>query len=185
MDGERERGAEEAEGEENESARRLRAREPLFLDLAHFSMPVDSYPNLPSLSFSFSRSSSISSIFHLFGSSTFLRVPRAPPPPPIRSPPSAAALTSFFHYVYTIAKNDDISAFSRSSAFQKTVRAKVRPASAGSWINADEFTMQNERFYAAATLSNNTVAYKIFIKFLVLHNFRYYIYLSEDTKLLY
>lgn len=50
MDGERERGAEEAGDEENESARRLRAREPLFLDLAHFSMPVDSYPNLSSLS---------------------------------------------------------------------------------------------------------------------------------------
>lgn len=60
MDGEREREAKEAKGEENESARRLRAQEPLFLDLAHFSMPVDSYPNLPFLSFFHPL------VFHLF-----------------------------------------------------------------------------------------------------------------------
>jgi len=129
MDGERERGAEEAEGEEDKSARRLRAREPLFLDLAHFSIPVDRYPNVPSLSLSFSRSSAISSIFHLFGSSPFLRVPRTPPPP-TRSPPSAVASTDgFFHYIYTIVKDDDIGTFSRSSAFQKTVRARVSSSS--------------------------------------------------------
>lgn len=103
MDGERERGAEEAEGEENESARRLRAREPLFLNLAHFSMPVDSYPNLSYLSLS---PASVSSVLHLFGSSSFLRVPRASSPSPARSPPSAAVPTTdgFFHYVYTILR---------------------------------------------------------------------------------
>lgn len=114
--GEGTRSRRRAEGKENESARRLRAREPLFLDLAHFSMPVDSYPNLPSLSFSRASSSLLSSTYSAplrsFGSlARLLHLPT-------RSPPSAAVSTTdgFFHYVYTIAKDDDINAFSRSSA---------------------------------------------------------------------
>lgn len=159
MDGEREREAKEAKGEENESARRLRAQEPLFLDLAHFSMPVDSYPNLPFRSFFHPP------VFHLF----YL--------PPIRllsvsSGSSCASSTSdafaTFCYLrrqtassttYTLSRrNDDISTFSCSSAFQKTVRARDHPASAV-WLprtNAIEFTMQKKWF--CATASSDTVA---------------------------
>lgn len=132
MNGERGRGAEEAEGEENESARRLRAREPLFLDLAHFSMPVDSYPNLPSLSLSLSPAR-----LHLF----YLL--------PIRllfvpSGPSRVFSTSDAFATFCRRFNDrrflplrihyrkgrrHQRVFALVGAFQKTVRARVRPAS--------------------------------------------------------
>lgn len=60
---------------------------------------------------------------------------------------------------YTLSRrNDDISTFSCSSVFQKTVRARDHPASAV-WLprtNAIEFTMQKEWF--CATASSDTVA---------------------------
>lgn len=128
MNGERGRGAEEAEGEGNESARRLRAREPLFLDLAHFSMPVDSYPNLPSLSFSRASSSLLSSTYSAplrsFGSLArllHLRRVRHLLPPFQRQTVSSTT--------YTLSQRTTTSTRFRARRFQKTVRARVRPAS--------------------------------------------------------
>lgn len=122
----------------------MRAREPLFLDLAHFSMPVDSYPGLPSRS-----SPPLPPLLPIYPAlQSVSSVTRAPPPPPLSRrvrhllppprPDDDGRTGSFLPPLRYREERRCRCVFARSPALQKTVRPSAgasSPASAAPSLN--------------------------------------------------